>query len=68
MPFLPAISVFINIYLMLMLDTYTWIRFGVWMILGKPQNVPTAAWNFHEILIITTTKRLVGILPLCMVS
>lgn len=34
-PFLPAISVFVNIYLMLMLDYYTWIRFGVWMILGK---------------------------------
>lgn len=34
-PLLPAISIFINIYLMLMLDYYTWIRFGVWMILGK---------------------------------
>lgn len=37
-PFLPAVSVFINIYLMLMLDYYTWIRFGLWMLLGKPSN------------------------------
>jgi solute carrier family 7 (cationic amino acid transporter), member 2 len=34
-PFLPAISIFVNIYLMLMLDYYTWIRFGVWMLIGK---------------------------------
>lgn len=34
-PFLPGISVFINIYLMLMLDYYTWIRFGIWMVLGE---------------------------------
>jgi hypothetical protein len=34
-PFLPAISIFINIYLMLMLDYYTWVRFGVWMMIGK---------------------------------
>lgn len=24
----------INLYLMLMLDVWTWIRFGVWMIIG----------------------------------
>jgi hypothetical protein len=51
-PFLPAISIFINIYLMLMLDYYTWIRFGVWMILGKPNSFVAwlkafFAWNSH---------------------
>lgn len=34
-PLLPAISVFINIYLMLQLDVMTWIRFGIWMLIGK---------------------------------
>lgn len=34
-PLVPAISIFINIYLMLQLDFYTWIRFGLWMVVGK---------------------------------
>ncbi|KAE8574076.1 high affinity cationic amino acid transporter 1 [Halyomorpha halys] len=33
-PYLPALSMFINIYLMLKLNVMTWIRFGVWLILG----------------------------------
>ncbi|XP_032886551.1 cationic amino acid transporter 3 isoform X1 [Amblyraja radiata] len=33
-PFLPIISVFINIYLMMMLDMETWAMFGIWMLLG----------------------------------
>ena len=33
-PFLPLISVFINFYLMLVLNIQTWIRFGVWMAIG----------------------------------
>ncbi|XP_061515513.1 uncharacterized protein LOC1275298 isoform X1 [Anopheles gambiae] len=33
-PLLPGISIFVNIYLMLMLDVYTWIRFGIWMGIG----------------------------------
>ncbi|XP_058065746.1 uncharacterized protein LOC131215374 [Anopheles bellator] len=33
-PLLPGISIFVNIYLMLMLDVYTWIRFGIWMAFG----------------------------------
>ncbi|XP_066587082.1 cationic amino acid transporter 2-like isoform X2 [Prorops nasuta] len=33
-PFLPALSILFNIYLMMMLDIMTWIRFMVWMGLG----------------------------------
>jgi hypothetical protein len=34
-PLLPLISVFINFYLMSILNSATWIRFGVWMIIGN---------------------------------
>lgn len=34
-PFLPAFSIIINIYLMLMLDVMTWVRFLVWMLVGE---------------------------------
>lgn len=33
-PFLPCLSIFLNIFLMLQLDGATWIRFGVWLIVG----------------------------------
>ena len=34
-PFLPLFSMFINIYLMMELSSITWVRFGVWMVIGK---------------------------------
>jgi len=34
-PFLPGFSILINIYLMMMLDVMTWIRFVIWMVIGK---------------------------------
>ncbi|KAL9906455.1 high affinity cationic amino acid transporter 1 isoform 1-T6 [Glossina fuscipes fuscipes] len=46
-PIVPAISIFINIYLMLQLDTMTWIRFGIWMAIGLPMFV--ACWCMNDI-------------------
>ncbi|XP_040040762.2 high affinity cationic amino acid transporter 1 isoform X2 [Gasterosteus aculeatus] len=34
LPFVPIISMFINIYLMMQLDRGTWMRFAIWMALG----------------------------------
>ncbi|XP_064210903.1 high affinity cationic amino acid transporter 1 isoform X1 [Tribolium castaneum] len=33
-PFVPCLSIIINLYLMLELDKDTWIRFGVWLFIG----------------------------------
>ncbi|CAK6968891.1 high affinity cationic amino acid transporter 1-like [Scomber scombrus] len=34
LPFIPVISMFINVYLMMQLDRGTWIRFAIWMVIG----------------------------------
>ncbi|XP_068083129.1 cationic amino acid transporter 2 isoform X1 [Anabrus simplex] len=33
-PLIPALSIMINVYLMLMLDGHTWIRFAAWLLVG----------------------------------
>lgn len=35
LPFIPVISMFVNVYLMMQLDRGTWIRFAIWMVLGE---------------------------------
>uniref|UniRef100_A0A1B6L2A0 Cationic amino acid transporter C-terminal domain-containing protein n=2 Tax=Graphocephala atropunctata TaxID=36148 RepID=A0A1B6L2A0_9HEMI len=34
LPLVPCISIFINFYLMVMLDVHTWMRFIVWLVIG----------------------------------
>lgn len=34
-PWIPLLSIFVNIFLMLKLSYLTWIRFAVWMVIGK---------------------------------
>ncbi|KAM8835433.1 high affinity cationic amino acid transporter 1 [Synchiropus picturatus] len=34
LPFIPVLSMFINVYLMMQLDRGTWIRFSIWMAIG----------------------------------
>lgn len=33
-PFIPLLSIFLNIFLMFQLDIHTWIRFIIWLIIG----------------------------------
>ncbi|KAF5895939.1 high affinity cationic amino acid transporter 1-like, partial [Clarias magur] len=33
LPFLPVLSMFINVYLMMQLDKGTWMRFAIWMVI-----------------------------------
>lgn len=41
LPFVPVISLFVNVYLMMQLDKGTWMRFAIWMALGTLAFWPT---------------------------
>ncbi|CAH8501079.1 unnamed protein product [Schistosoma intercalatum] len=47
-PWIPAISIFINVYLMVKLSGATWIRFLVWMIIGFTIYFGYGYWHSKE--------------------
>ncbi|KAI5639112.1 amino acid permease domain-containing protein [Phthorimaea operculella] len=47
-PWLPGISILINVYLMLNLDYMTWLRFGVWIAAGLLIYFTYGAWHSSE--------------------
>uniref|UniRef100_A0A2H1VGY1 SFRICE_006585 n=1 Tax=Spodoptera frugiperda TaxID=7108 RepID=A0A2H1VGY1_SPOFR len=47
-PWLPGISILINVYLMLNLDYMTWLRFAVWIAAGLLIYFTYGAWHSSE--------------------
>lgn len=45
-PLIPCLSIVVNLYLMLELDVNTWVRFSVWLIVGKMLKYH---WMFKKI-------------------
>ncbi|XP_059833003.1 cationic amino acid transporter 3-like [Hypanus sabinus] len=48
LPFLPIASVFINVYLMVMMSLNTWAMFGIWMLIGFLIYFGYGIWNSSE--------------------
>lgn len=47
-PWLPGLSILINVYLMLNLDLMTWLRFAVWIFAGVLIYVTYGVWHSAE--------------------
>lgn len=48
-PVIPCLSVFINLYLMFQLDMHTWIRFLVWIVIGRQIQCKLSEFYIIEI-------------------
>ncbi|XP_075707795.1 high affinity cationic amino acid transporter 1 [Rhinoderma darwinii] len=47
-PFIPILSIFVNVYLMMQLGRGTWIRFAIWMVIGFIIYFGYGMWNSTE--------------------
>ncbi|XP_065681710.1 high affinity cationic amino acid transporter 1 isoform X1 [Hydra vulgaris] len=45
LPWIPVLGLFLNIYLLLGLNSATWIRFGIWMAVGLTVYFTYGFWN-----------------------